>query len=112
MFKTTLSPNKELQSVLPLFKSYGLCFGITSRLSLNGLDRLRVTLVVSDHWNTITQNIDLYDSNRVDALVCQLSASFRVNPGHLRLALKTLIKTLERLRLEQLEATTSKSSLS
>lgn len=78
-------------------------FALVSELGLRGLDRLRVTLRITDGWTTITQKLDLYDLDQKDRLLRLLVSAFRMNPGTLRQTLKQLIESLEAIRLQQIE---------
>jgi len=80
-----------------------LLFALLGGFTLEGLDRMRVTLKVSYHQQTIRHNLDLYNDSALDKLIKRCAERFALGTAYLVPIFSMLIGELEVYRLEQLK---------
>ncbi len=86
------------------FKHDALELTVLGGIRLEGLDRMRVTLKIQVKHLSLRHNLDLYNDNHVDKLIRKVAEKLEVGTSVTAKALTELTDSLEKYRLEQIDA--------
>jgi len=100
-------PTNQLNTGNPSYITWqyqNLHFALLGGFSLEGLDRMRVTLKISYQQQSIRHNLDLYNDSALDKLIKRCAERFNLGTVYLSPIFSLLIDELEAYRLDQLQA--------
>ena len=86
-----------------IYKSPPLEIAVLGGIRLDGLDRMRTTLKITEEHLSIRHSLDLYNHGQVEKLIRKTAEKLEIGTSVIASALDQLTDELEKYRLEELE---------